>query len=204
MKNLFETFNEEYYKTNNYVNYLERDFSDQADDIIKIFDLKYYSNILDFGCALGGLLYTIKNKGCYRVTGTDISYWAIETGLEKYKLNLEHYNRNLLIDTIWDAVILLDVLEHMDYTELSIILQLLKISNGSNVILVRVPVSKNEGEDYVLECSRLDKTHIQRHCKQWWINRFTEAGFDIEYISTKTMYDSDGVLVCKLIRGKEE
>ncbi len=194
-----ELFGERYYTTSNYNNYLERKFIEQVNDLIVLFDLKHTDRILDFGCACGGLLKALSEKGYNNSIGTDISLWAIENGKKQYNLNLQHYNRNLLIDA-WDIVILLDVLEHMPNEELDKILFLLSSTKVSKGIIVRIPISRDEGEDFVLDCSRQDKTHIQCHSFEWWENRFKNANFIVTPIITKTMYNSEGVLVTILKR----
>ncbi len=190
-----EKFNETYYSSGNYNNYLERKFDEQADNIINIFNLEKNDKILDYGCALGGLLNALKEKGYENLTGTDISFWAIESGKQKYNLNLQHYNRNLLTEN-WDVIILLDVLEHVNTEELDKIILLLSRIEIAKGIIIRLPVSKNESEDFVLECSKKDKTHIQCHCKEWWKTKFKEYNFNIDQVITMdTMYESEGVLV---------
>lgn len=185
----------------NYLDYRTKRFSNLADNIIKIFGLNHGSGynkdfkIIDFGCATGALLNELKNRGFNNIKGTDISNWAIEYGREVYGLEdeLEFYNRNLLYEGS-DYIIMLDVLEHLPDYELEIILRLTR-KGLRRLLLVRIPVSAVEGEDFVLDVSKNDRTHIQIHSKGWWIEKFNSFGFKFLYsIHMSSIYDSDGVM----------
>lgn len=185
----------------NYLDYRTKRFSNLADNIIKIFGLNHSSGynkdfkIIDFGCATGALLNELKNRGFNNIKGTDISNWAIEYGREVYGLEdeLEFYNRNLLYEGS-DYIIMLDVLEHLPDYELEIILRLTR-KGLKRLLLVRIPVSAVEGEDFVLDVSKNDRTHIQIHSKGWWIEKFNSFEFKFLYsIHMSSIYDSDGVM----------
>ena len=180
-------------KTSNYDNYLGKKYKDLCEDLIRHFKIKKRNTILDFGCGVGILVNEFVEKRFKKVKGTDISHWAIETGKDMFNLDcLEYYNRNLLTKSN-DYVLCLDVLEHIPEYEINFILSILNLNKKGKVVM-RVPVSLKEGEPYVLECSRKDKTHIQCHTKQWWINKFNEHGFSlIEELDLTTIYSSDGV-----------
>lgn len=193
-------FEEDYYlnsKKSNYTNYLSKDFSGLSLDIIKY--IKINSTSLDFGCATGGLVYELNNLG-YKTIGTDISYWAINTGRKKYlldKTTLQHHNISLLENRYIDNIIVLDVFEHIDEQELKEILAICQIKN----MIVRIPVSIIEGQDYFLDVSKRDVTHKKPHTKKWWENLFMFFGYRIEsIIREKYIYDSDGVLCVKLVK----
>lgn len=198
-----EKFNKKYYigaSESNYLDYRNKKFSDQVTDIINILCLNKDDKILDFGCATGGLLKELKNKGFNNVKGTDISNWAIEYGKEFYNLEseLEFYNRNLLCEK-FNYVVMLDVLEHLPTYELETVLKLMK-KGLLNKLLVRIPVSSKEGEDFFLEVSKNDKTHIQVHSKDWWINKIENFGFVyLTDIHKNTIFSSEGVF-CGLFK----
>lgn len=168
----------------NYIDYRAKKFTILADNIIDIFELdkesrkdKEIFSILDFGCATGALLKELKDKGFTNIKGADISNWAIEYGKDTFELKneLEFYNRNLLCE-MFDYIIMLDVVEHLPDYELETIFKL--ASKGlRKKLLVRIPVSHQEGEDFVLEVSKNDRTHIQIHSKEWWINTIESFGF---------------------------
>lgn len=191
-------FEKDYYiggQISNYDNYFKKTFKEQATELINYFNLNKESKVLDYGCASGGLIKELKNRGIKRVVGTDISMFAIEYGKEHFMLEkeLHYYNRNLLTKK-YDLVVMLDVLEHMCEYEIEFILKLL--SKNKQSVLLRVPVSKKKGKPYVLKVSRNDKTHLICEPKNYWIGLFKKNGFELkEMLSLKTMYDSKGVLV---------
>ena len=181
-------------KTSNYRDYTQRKFNDLANGLIVGAELAQDDRILDFGCATGGLVAAMRLEGFRGVIGTDISYWAVSHGRKTYDLSsdvLHHYNRQLL-EGAFDIVLMLDVLEHVYTEELDNLLGCLATSR----IAVRIPVSAKEGEHFVLEVSRNDKTHIQVHTKEWWEELFTRHGFVLDKLFTDkaSIHDSEGVL----------
>ena len=110
------------------------------------------------------------------------------------KLKLEYYNRNSLAWPHKRWVILLDVLEHIDGEELRRIMVLLKKYPVLKGVIFRVPVCNREGENFVLEESRRDKTHVQCHTKNWWKEMFETFGYKFKPLNLRTIYDSEGVL----------
>jgi len=177
----------------NYKDYRKRKFFQLADDLVKILDLKQTDNILDFGCATGGLMYELKKRGFSKIKGTDLSYWAIEYGRNNFGFNeeeLQYHNVNLLMFPV-DVLLFLDVLEHVPTVDE--INKLLKISNAPKVV-IRVPISNKEGEPYVLDVSNNDVTHFQCHTKSWWIKLFEDCGYVLDILlHGDAIYDSDGV-----------
>lgn len=191
------TYDKNYYvnsSISNYKDYRKKIFNSQVDDLIKLLSLDSSGSILDFGCATGGLLHEFKNRGFTDLMGVDISPWAISYGKHNYGLKDEL----LLYDGSpfsrqFDYVFMFDVLEHMETEEIQHVLDQIK-RVLIDKFLVRIPISKNEGENYYYEVSRNDKTHIQIHCKEWWIDLIENSGFKFhDYIITETIYDSDGV-----------
>ena len=188
-----EIFDEDYYKSGNYNNYLERKFDKQADDIIREFNLKIEDIILDYGCARGGLLNALKQKGFNNIVGTDVSFWAIENGKKQYNFELQHYNRNLLTKE-WDIIICLDVLEHVNTEELEKIFFLFGKTKINKGIIIRIPVIDKKTNDFVLEISKNDKTHIQKKTKEEWNKLFEQEHFKSVIVNTSSIYESKGVL----------
>ena len=182
-------------KISNYKNYSKRKFVQQTRDLIQLLDIKQSDYILDFGCATGGLLYEFKKMGYVNICGTDISYWSIQYGKEV--LGLEKELRYYSLDVLShhkDHLIMLDVLEHIPTVEeLEHILKLAS-TNLLKSCAVRIPVCNGLGDDFVLDVSRRDKTHTLCYPKDWWKQKFLEAGFkDIKPVFSESIYDSDGV-----------
>lgn len=177
----------------NYSDYTRKSFDLLAEELISFLGLTSAQSLLDFGCATGGLLHALIQRAITNVTGTDISYWAIKFGRKEYGFSpqvLQHYNRQLLEDRR-DVILMLDVLEHIPLDELEEVLSVIRAQR----LVVRVPVSAKEGEDFVLEVSKNDKTHVQIHAKSWWEDLLVKYNFSLEKIlQGRAIYDSPGVL----------
>jgi hypothetical protein len=51
----------------------------------------------------------------------------------------------------------------------------------------------------VIKRSKNDKTHIQIHSKQWWLDLFSKYDYNISTVlKEKHIYDSEGVLAVVL------
>jgi len=152
--------------------------------------------IREIGSATGALIHQLLQLGYKHIKGTDISNWAVEYGRKTFDIKdqLKFYDRNIL-DTkkILHFIIFLDVLEHMPDNEIEFFLEHAH-TNTAQYLIIRVPVSAREGEDYVLEVSRNDKTHLQVHSKQWWDKLLQHNGYEIdEILHCENIYESEGV-----------
>jgi len=180
-------------KDSNYEDYRSRKFDALVEDLIESLCLDRSARILDFGCATGALVASLKTRGFDNLKGTDISYWAIEYGRNTYDLadELEYYNKSLLTGE-FDIILMLDVLEHVP--SLSDIRRYLSLVRRGTKLVVRVPVSVREGDPYYLEVSRNDVTHVQCHTSDWWHSLLEEEGYSpAKTLSGPAIYESDGV-----------
>lgn len=196
------TFEEKYFiqsENSNYKDYRKRKWGKLAKDLISLLDIEPQTQILDFGCATGGLIRELKNRGINKVKGTDISYWSIGYGKKFLGLEeeLEFCNLNLLTKD-FDIILFLDVLEHIPTIgELRKLLNLAK----ADKIIVRIPISAVEGENYVFLVSQNDTTHIQCHTKEWWINLLNECGYKLDiFLNGEAIYDSEGIFAGVFIK----
>lgn len=186
---LLNAFDESYYKTVNYIDFLQRKdrYVKLAEDIDGLLQKLHLNNgpVLDFGCAVGFVVEAMEDRGYEDVRGVDISEWAIDQCKQKgldcsQKVD---YNEH------WGLTFCLDVLEHMSEEEVDEFLDQLI----SDAIVFRVPVCANEGEDYVLECSRKDPTHQIRWTAEQWIEKMEYNGYLVLSMNLPTIYSSDGV-----------
>lgn len=195
-------FDKAYYTTGNYRDYLRRKHDLLAKDIIDETGARLYDLIIDFGCGYGGLVNELNVLGYEKIHGTDISNWAIDYGKAVFPdiaNRLQYYNRNLL-SGVKNHVFFLDVLEHMPEHEAEFCLRLAGESL-TGFVIARIPVSRTEGEKYVLDVSNNDTTHINCHCREWWIEFFTENGLGfVGDMQKKSIYSSEGVLSGKWAR----
>lgn len=184
-------YTENYFRTLNYVNYLDRrpKYIKHAHEIINMLTtfnlISTSSKILDYGCAVGFLMEGFKEYGYQNIDGYDISDWAISQCKEK---GLSIVND---IANDYDCVICLDVFEHMTDNEISKVLN----SVNTNMMLVRIPCSNDDGKTFHLEVSKKDPTHCNCKTKHQWKEFFVQHGYNFFLaINTNTIYDSDGVL----------
>lgn len=195
-------YGEQYYKSVNYTDYLTRkpryrQLAIETTDLLKKLNLieppdarateKDSPKVLDFGCATGMLLGALGDLGC-SAYGYDISKWAVtkarEIGCEVYD-ELGHIE-----DMPKDVTYLLDVLEHIDASELD---ENFTAVASSKAIIFRIPVCLDGGGGYFLEVSRNDPTHITCWSKKQWTKFFNKYGYTIMSLDLHTIYDSPGV-----------
>ena len=181
-------FDEDYYKSNNYSDYLQREdryvkLAKEITDALDAFNLNL-GPVLDFGCAVGFLINGLQKTG-HTVDGVDVSTYAVNTCLDK------GYNVNLRPDYTkeYGTVYALDVLEHMPTEELNEFLDNIK----TEIMVFRMPVCAREGENYVLEVSRKDPSHIICWTKDQWKKVLESKGFTCIDLNLSTIYTSEGV-----------
>lgn len=194
-----EKFGQDYFvggERSNYSDYRAKRFDGLADDLIKSLPLRPMDSIIDFGCATGALMHALKRKGIHNVKGTDVSMWAVNYGRDTFGFSydqLQYFNLNLLCEPK-EWIIALDVLEHCPPGELERILQTMKDHPPKKGLAVRIPVSAKEGEDFVLDVSKNDRTHVQIHEAQYWRLVLGDYGFaETKKLNEKNIYDSKGV-----------
>ena len=187
-------FEEPYFKdsqASNYKDYTQRKHDELCVELISM-GIEPEHTIVDFGCATGALMYEFLRRGYRNIRGTDVSFWAVNHGraaLGLTEAQLQYLNYSLLeIGADW--LLCLDVLEHIGTVELNRILDIIRCDK----FVVRVPVSATEGGPYVLPVSRNDKTHIQCHTKDWWLNLLSRWATLETFLSGRTIYGSPGVL----------
>lgn len=181
-------FDEDYYKSNNYSDYLQREdryvkLAKEITDALDAFNLNL-GPVLDFGCAVGFLINGLQKTG-HTVDGVDISTYSVNTCLEK------GYNVNLSPDYTkqYGTVYALDVLEHMPIDQLNDFLDNIK----TEIMVFRVPICAREGENYVLEVSRKDPSHIICWTRDQWKRALESKGYTCIDLNLSTIYTSEGV-----------
>lgn len=193
-------YNKEYYTSGNYENYLKRKFYDLAVDLSNEVNLVPDKVIVDYGCGYGGLLDELWRMGFNHLYGTDISTWVIDYGKSKFPHIADklHYHNMDRLTKRFDYLFLLDVLEHMPETEIKAILTL---ANLREFVVARIPISAVEGDEYALDASNRDTTHICCHTRDWWMNLFDSNGYEFKgNIKRGSIYCSYGVLAGKWVK----
>lgn len=179
-------FDEEYYKTGNYLDYLQRvnRYKLLADDIVPF--LK--EPVLDFGCAVGFLVSALR-KLDVNAFGYDVSEWAVNYG--KGVFGLHDFLSNEKPNASFNTLLAIDVFEHMP---LDVVHDTLT-EFDAEVLIVRIPVAAEVGEDFFLDISRRDKTHITCLTKSEWEEVFSKAGYRLAVVFDRPLiWDSEGVL----------
>jgi len=182
-------FNEKYFNSVNYADYLERGdrYDRLADEIMT--HLKTHKldrgPILDFGCAVGLLLDSLKKLEYTDIYGVDISEWALSVVKDKGHTAYTKADQS----TVHGVTFALDVLEHMPENEMSNFIANLQ----TRVLVFRMPIRKEEDDDYFLECSRADPTHVICWSRPQWKTFFEENDYIPLDIDLHTIYNSEGV-----------
>jgi len=192
-----QVFDEQYYRSNNYVDYLSKRerYVKTAEEIQQVFHkfsmIDTESTILDYGCSLGFLIKGFEKAGFKNVSGYDVSEWAVEQARNNGCDILDHAQGT------FDLGIFLDVLEHMTDQQIADLFSQLKLDK----VLVRIPCAVAEQPDrFHLEVSRRDVTHINCKTDQDWIAVFKSLGYSNCFrINMSTIYDSPGCFCCLFI-----
>ena len=192
-------FDEQYFKSINYVNYLDREerYEKLAKELCSYLKNVGYINeksmIIDYGAAIGFLTNAIRNIG-YNCDAYDISDWAKQYGYKKYGITYIYYEKKQ-----YDLMIALDVFEHMSDNQIIDMLNTFTV----NHIVIRIPCS-SDGLTFHLNISNQDHTHINCKTKSKWEDFFEKIGFKIDHnINLYTIFDSEGVMCAILTNNKK-
>ncbi len=190
-------FKESYYNSINYGNYLNRTnkYLNTAKDIIEFMNIKTTDSILDYGCAVGHLLYGFQSCGLKNLYGVDISSWAIKNSpYDGLKLS---NNIESIKDYKYSLCTVLDVFEHMFDEQIHLFLENL----STNKLIVRIPCKLKDENDFHLSVSRKDPSHVNCKTKEDWIDLFLKFNYKFSKpIVTKSIYDSDGCFCGVFVR----
>jgi 2-polyprenyl-3-methyl-5-hydroxy-6-metoxy-1,4-benzoquinol methylase len=145
--------------------------------------------ILDVGCAAGGLLSVLKNRGYHSLMGLDPSLACAQLALDNYGIGVVSGTIGTQLDPKFDLVILEQVLEHV-VEPLAVIEYCSGLLNNNGHIYIGVPDASG-----FCECSdgpyqQFSLEHINYFTPQamvnlMHINHFTQKGLT-RYIHTVT------------------
>lgn len=121
------------------------------------------ARILDAGCAKGFLVEALREKGI-EAFGVDISDYAIGQAHEKIRPYLKVQSLTEALDTRYDLIISIEVLEHMPQKEALIAIERL-CSATDDIIFSSSPFDYGE------------PTHINVHPPEYWSAEFARHGF---------------------------
>lgn len=180
-------YDEEYYRTGNYVNYLQRQnrhtrLISELDSFLSKMGLNF-GPVLDFGCAVGFMMEQFRLIG-YDVEGVEISDWARERCLEKGL----RVTANLDPDRYYNITLALDVLEHLTEDQLEDFLSTLQ----TNVLIFRMPTVLEGEDDYHIKEARTDPTHLIRWTDDQWYEEFESHGYYVMPLMMEHIYAAEG------------
>jgi len=119
------------------------------------------ASILDIGCANGGLLHCLSEKGYKNLTGIDITKICVENvkkaGFNAYFGGI--FNLEELGNTKYDVVVLSHVLEHI-YDLQKTAENLKKLLHPNGIIYIEVPDASRYSNYYVVPFYYFDCEHI--------------------------------------------
>lgn len=187
-KELNNFFTKEYYHSINYDNYTTRTkkYDKTSLELVKYFNMEKSTSILDYGCAVGMLLDGFRKAGLEDLNGFDISEWAVNNSI---KNNLNLTTDPKILSKYYCYTFSLDVFEHMFDDDVERVLN----SLNTSYLVVRIPVKIMNDNDFYLEVSRQDKSHINCKTKGEWIDFIESHGYSfIKTLQLKNIYDSKG------------
>ena len=202
-------YNENYYKSLNYTDYLSRETkyektAEELDELLGKFfsyDTRKNMGILDYGGAVGFLCQGFKRLGYIDVVNCELSDWARE---ESKKKNIESVAPEYCFDypTHWDLITALDVFEHMTDRQIETLL----LRCDTQFLVVRIPCAEGIGKTFHLEVSKKDPTHINiKSASEWETFIKRVGGFNaVLPLRLKTIYDSPGVFCALFIKEGED
>ena len=183
-----DKFNKDYFEIGTYSSYKQGydtyieqlNYSDMVTEIITSLKPK---RVLDVGCAMGRVVGMFLDNGVDAV-GVDISEYAISQADEKIKERLKIVN--LETDPIpfrageFDFISCLAVIEHLK-NDTNLISEISRLIKPSGTVYLTTPPKKYKPSYH-------DKTHINLHEYEYWIQRFREFGFDVKPLKIHDMF----------------
>ena len=182
-------YDEKYYTSENYVNYLDRQekyrrTAEEINELLKkIGMIDKSKKVLDYGCAVGFMSKALLELG-YDVDSYDISEWAVEQARQK------GCNVVAKPEAYYHTGFFMDVLEHMENKDIDKMFDQISF----DYMVVRIPVShESDPNKFFLEVSRKDPTHINCATTDTWIQRLKGWGYNhCLRLNLNTIYDSNG------------
>ena len=152
--------------------------------IVKYCGIQEEDRILDFGCAKGYTVLGLRMLG-YEAYGVDVSKYAISQAPKEVNGFVNHIEPFEDLSGIFGAVdwvLCKDILEHLPYDKIDEQLQIFVRSlNGIGGLIIMVPLG--DGEKYYIDAYEKDVTHIIRENLQWWTDKLTKNGLNVEIAS---------------------
>ena len=158
-----------------------------AEELIKIYNLKSGSKLLDIGCGKGYLLYELKLLiPDLNITGIDTSNYALENAKEEVKPFIFNHQAGVKLpfkNKEFDLVISLGVFHNLKFPELKIALtEMERIGERGYLMLESY---RNEKELFNLQCWALTAESFFDKEEWRWIYNYLGYHGDYEFIYFK-------------------
>ena len=184
-------YDEEYYHSNNYENYIKRGTETNHYDVMarETIDLlqklgRPTATILDFGCGPGFMMKSLSaHSAVEQVVGADVSEYARDICAEKGLIVTE-----TPINLKYDIMYALDVLEHLTEDDLNNLFETLVC----DTVVYKLPVACETDGKYVLDCAEADETHKIRWTHSDWRAFFAYYGYFCVDVQLTNIYASEG------------
>ncbi len=161
--------------------YQERFWKPVVPDIVKRYNLSKDSRVLDVGCAKGFFLHDLQEAvPGIRITGIDISSYAIENAIESVRENVSVGDARELKfeDNSFDFVMSVNTVHNLNRNDCKLALsEIQRVSGGKSFITV--DAYRNEIEKQRMEAWNL--TALTMMSVEEWRSFFREAGYDGDY-----------------------
>jgi ubiquinone/menaquinone biosynthesis C-methylase UbiE len=164
--------------------YIPGRWTNVAKKIIRIYNLKSNSKILDIGCGKGFLLYEIKKiLPKIEIHGFDISKHAIKNSkkeIKSYLFNSKVENKFKFKKNYFDLIICMGVLHNLTLIDISKTLR--EISRVSKQSFVMVESFRNDKELFNLQCWALTCQAFLKPNEWKWLFKINKYKGDFEFI----------------------
>jgi len=117
MSQYYKILDSEYYDNNNLNNNLNKQRPNSISMVLSILrKYKLKGKVLEIGCGKGYLLNELKKEGIYECFGIEPSPTASKFAMENFGLNIKNelFNGKSAFTFLFDVVILVDVIEHLN------------------------------------------------------------------------------------------
>ena len=154
--------------------------------------IKSNERVMDIGCGIGALAYSIADISGAKVTGIDINLESIDVAQKRFSHdNIEYIVGDALEylpDNSVDVVVLSNVLEHIPPERPAFLKRVIEIVHPSRMLIRvplferdwRVPLKKELGVEW-----RLDPTHYIEYTLETFAEEMREAGLEIIHLEVR-------------------
>jgi len=181
------------YYADKYANMVDKDYIKEErgrrEACIKILERiekhKKTGNLLEIGCANGFLLDEARRRN-WKVYGVEISKWAAGYAREKLNLNvIEGHLENIAFpDKFFDAIVMLDVLEHLPDPK-CILLETGRILKNDGILYISIPnISSAMSRVLGAKWWGINKFHLFYFSKNTLEKMLNTCGFRVKKYNT--------------------